>query len=243
MRAVSIVNCQSTARCLAFVRAAHAAIFGLKGGDVGDATVRLALSGRATQLAFRHIEPAPMLRCVHELDPPYVSSRFVGNEGLIEGTFGMRVEVVTDQVDSRGLSVPCLQQVDDFMRPIDLGSMRSSDCLPETGQRFGEQEEPCCSFTFVFVVHSFGVLGGRRDGDVSLTNQLHRLLVPTDRGAVGILGFMTGFQHLLHLRDEPGVSLGRNRPVLDPPLGHAIFLSVCRTVLGLVESTTFSSTS
>ncbi len=45
-------------------------------------------------------------------------------------------------------------------------------------------------------------------------------------GAVGIVGFFVRLQHLLHVGDELAVRVGRDHPVLDFPLGHAIFFSV-----------------
>ena len=62
-------------------------------------------------------------------------------------------------------------------------------------------------------------------------------------GSLRIVGFFVGFEHVFHVGHELGVLLGRNHPVLDLSLGHAVFFSVLRTVSGLIESTISNATS
>src|SRR3989339_1967584 len=129
------------------------------------------------------------------------------------------------------------------MTPIALGARRPSRRLSESRQWLGKHEDARRSLTFVFVVDTLGVLLGRGDWHAGLANKLHGLLVHAHHGAVGIVGFFVDVQHLFHVRDELAVRVGRDDPVFDFPLGHAVVFSVCRTVSGLMEATTSSSTS
>ena len=85
---------------------------------------------------------------------------------------------------------------------------------------------------------SDGVLRGWVDGRLAF----ERMFVHAHDRAVGIVGFFVRFQHFLHVGDKLAVGVGRDHPVLDFPLGHTVFFSVCRTVSGLIDSTISSST-
>jgi hypothetical protein len=62
----------------------------------------------------------------------------------------------------------------------------------------------------------------RRDRRARLADQLHRLLVHAHDRAGGVVGFLVGLQHFLHVRDELAIGVGRDHPVLDFPPGHAV---------------------
>ncbi len=79
--------------------------------------------------------------------------------------------------------------------------------------------------------------------DTGLTDELDRLFVHAHDRALRIVGFFIGFQHFLHVGDELAIGLRRNHPVLNLALRQAVFLSVVRTVSGLMDSTISSSTS
>src|SRR5581483_5038994 len=57
-----------------------------------------------------------------------------------------------------------------------------------------------------------------------------------------VVGLGIGFQHVLHGRHKFAVRLGRNDPVLELALRHAVFLSVLRKVSWLIFSTMPNST-
>ena len=79
----------------------------------------------------------------------------------------------------------------------------------------------------------------RRIGRPRFFHQLHRLFVHADHRTSRIVRLLVGFQDVFHVRDEFGVRLRRDHPVLDLPLRHAVFFSVCRTVSWLIVSTIF----
>src|SRR5262249_58517069 len=62
-------------------------------------------------------------------------------------------------------------------------------------------------------------------------------------GPLLVLGTVVDLQHVLHRRDERGVRLRRDAPLLPLPRLDLVFLSVRRTVSSETASTTSSSTS
>jgi hypothetical protein len=79
---------------------------------------------------------------------------------------------------------------------------------------------------FVFVIDTFAMLLRRGERHFGLLQQLHRLLVHAQHRVLRIVRFLASFEHLFHAGDELGVLLGRNHPVLDSALGHAIYLAL-----------------
>ena len=71
---------------------------------------------------------------------------------------------------------------------------------------------------------------GRLNGDTRFLQQLHGLLIHTKHRMGGIVGFFIRFEHVFHAGDKLGIGLRRDNPGLGLLLGHAIFLSVRRTV-------------
>src|SRR4051794_1406999 len=84
---------------------------------------------------------------------------------------------------------------------------------------------------------------GRGDRHPGLFQQLDGLFVHAHHRVFGIVGLRIGFEHLFHVPHELSVLLGRNHPILDLALGHAIFFSVLRTVSGQIDLTTSNATS
>src|SRR5215831_8515787 len=130
----------------------------------------------------------------------------------------------------------------DFMGPVVLGAAWPGGRLPEAGERFGKQEDTGRPLAFVFIIDPFRMLLGRRNWHPRFADELHRLLVHAHDRLGRVVGFFVGLQHLFHTGDELAIGVGRDYPVLDFPLGHAVFFSVCRTVSGLIDSTISSST-
>ena len=103
----------------------------LQSRDVTHAATRHALAGQAAQFAFRHVQPTAVLGSVDKVNPPNVFAGFLGWKCFVERSLGMRVQVVADQNDARRVRVLGVQQMGDFMSPIDFRAMRPSCRLPE----------------------------------------------------------------------------------------------------------------
>src|SRR6516164_7843430 len=81
-----MVNCQSTARCLVFVRLAQAVISDCR---ITMSAIGQALAGQATQFALRHVQPTAVLGSVDEVDPPHIRAGFLGRKRLVERALRM----------------------------------------------------------------------------------------------------------------------------------------------------------
>src|ERR1700730_15869205 len=123
------------------------------------------------------------------------------------------------------------------MSPIVLGAARPSRRLAEAGERFGKHKDAGRPLAFVFVIDPLRMLLGRRDRHARLADELHRLLVHSNDSAVGVVSFFVALQPLLHVGDKLAIGVGRDYPVLDIPLGYAVFFCVWRPVSGLIDST------
>ena len=85
MRASSILNCQSTPRCLVLVLSAQAAISDCSRSEVADAAAGQALAGQATQFAFGDVQPTAVLGRVAEVDP-LARTRALARAGTLRRT-------------------------------------------------------------------------------------------------------------------------------------------------------------
>ena len=171
-----------------------------------------------------------MLGGVTKLDAANQLPRPFWFEGFVEYTFGMGVQIVTDQDHFLTRRVAAFEQPRHFDGPIALCFCWTSRGLPLSGERFGEHEDVGRARPFVFVVDALGMIGGRLDGLSGLFDQLHGLFVHAEHRTCRIVGFFVGFEHLLHVGREFGVALWRDYPVLDLSIRHAVCFSVRRTV-------------
>ena len=75
-----------------------------------------------------------------------------------------------------------------------------------------------------------------------ILQQLHWLLIYTHHRLLRIVRARITIQHNLRLGYKLSVLLCRNHPLLDVPLGSAIFFDTIQTVSWLIEETILSST-
>ena len=210
--------------------------------EVADAAPAHALARHRAQFVLRDVQPAPVFRRVAELDATNQFPCPGRLEHFVEGSLGVRVEVVAHQDDLRAVGVASFQQAGDLQRPVHLRTPRPGRRLPPTRQRFAEQEDRGRAGPFVLVVDTPGTVLRGRHRRAGFLDQLHRLLVHAHDGTIRIVGFLIQIQDLFHVRHELGIGLRRDHPVLDPPLGHPVFFSVRRMVSWLIDSTTANST-
>ena len=204
--------------------------FRVQCGQFTDATSTDALARQAAQLAFRDIQPAAVFWGVTKFDPFHVRPCKVRFERFIERAFRVRVEVVAHEGHIRALGIARIQEVCDFDRPVGLRPSCAGGRLSETREWLGKQENAGRPIAFVFVIHTRALPRRRGDRHPRLLEQLNRLFVHTQHGMLRIVRFGVRFQHVFHTGHKLRVLLWRNHPVLDLALGHAIFLSVLRTV-------------
>jgi hypothetical protein len=86
---------------------------------------------------------------------------------------------------------------------------------------------PARSYSYV---DALGVSASGRDRHARLLQQLNRLFVHAQDRALWVIRLRVGLQHFFPVGHELTVGLGRDDPVLDLAVGHAVFFSVRRTV-------------
>ena len=135
-------------------------------------------------------------------------------EHLVEGSLGVRVEVVAHQGDLLAVGVASFQQAGDLQRPVHLRTPRPNRRLPPTRQRFAEQEDRGRAGPFVLVVDTPRTVLRGRHRRAGFLDQPHRLLVHAHDGTLRIVGFLIQVQDLFHARHELGIGLRRDHPVV-----------------------------
>ena len=210
--------------------------------EVADAAPAHALARHRAQFVLRDVQPAPVFRRVAELDATNQFPCPGRLEHFVEGSLGVRVEVVAHQGDLLAFGVASFQQAGDLQRPVHLRTPGPGGRLPPTRQRLAEQEDRGRAGPFVLVVDTPGTVLRGRHRRAGFLDQLHRLLVHAHDGTIRIVGFLIQIQDLFHVRHELGIGLRRDHPVLDFPLGHPVFFSVRRMVSWLIDSMIANST-
>ena len=210
--------------------------------EVADAAPAHALARHRAQFVLRDVQPAPVFRRVAELDATNQFPCPGRLEHLVEGSLGVRVEVVAHQGDLRAVGVASVQEAGDLQRPVHLRTPGPGGRLPPTRQRLAEQEDRGRAGPFVLVVDTPGTVLRGRHRRAGFLDQLHRLLVHAHDGTIRIVGFLIQIQDLFHVRHELGIGLRRDHPVLDFPPGHPVFFSVRRMVSWLIDSMIANST-
>jgi hypothetical protein len=161
--------------------------FELQHLEVADAAVFQALTGRATQLAFRHVEPTAVLGGVNEVYPADIISGFFRRKRFVERPLGVRIQIVADQRDLLDAGVTCVEQMGDFMSPIVLGASWPGGRLAVARERFGKHKNARCPLAFVVVIDPLRMLFGRRDG------REHLMRFPIDkREAINLASYVNG---------------------------------------------------
>ena len=82
--------------------------------EIADASVMQALTGQATQLAFRHVERSAMLGGVNEDDLTDILSGLFWRVRFVEGPIGERVQIDADQRDPLDAGVARIEEMGDF---------------------------------------------------------------------------------------------------------------------------------
>src|SRR4051794_21316995 len=202
-----------------------------------------ALPGQHRQLDLRHVQPAPVLRRVVDLqllgDPP----RLLRRERLVERGQLVRVQVVHHQDHLLRLLVHLLHQPADHLGEVHGGPpIGDTDGTPAQ-ERFGDHEEVGRAVAGVLVVVPLGLARLGRDRLDHLADELLARLVEADQRPLLVVGPVVDVEHILHVADELGVGLRRDAPLFLEVRLQLVFFRASRTVSSEIESTTSSSTS
>ena len=158
----------------------------------------------------------------------------------------MDVEMVGDQHEALGLGEVLIDQGAQGMGHLDGGAGGGdADVAPAEVGSTGQKQ---IDLPLLPVASVLRILAGRTARGRTLggrTSAVSTLLVSSKqtRGRAGSGRTLVDGQHILHGRHKGGVVLRRDYPRPLPPGLQIVFFSVARTVSGLMDSTTASSTS
>src|SRR6266487_924689 len=214
----------------------------LQGRPVGQPPVQALLRQHA-QLDLGHVQPAPVLGRVVQLQPIGQPLRLGRLERLIQRRGRVGVEVVLDQHDLLSVGVAHIDQVLDAVRPVDPGAPRADRHVPPAAQRLTHQEDVAHPLPLVLVVLPRRPPRRDRPRRGDLRQQLPAGLVQADLRAARVIRPGVDRQHVLHAPDELGVVLGRDAPALGQPRLEPVCFKACRTVSYDTDSITCSSAS
>lgn len=158
----------------------------------------------------------------------------------------MDVEMVGDQHEALGLGEVLINQGAQGMGHLAGGAGGGdADVAPaevgSTGQK--QIDLPLLPVASVLRILAGRTARGRTLWGPHIGGQHLARLIQTDQGSGRIGRTLVDGQHILHGRHKGGVVLRRDYPRPLPPGLQIVFFSVARTVSGLMDSTTASSTS
>src|SRR5258708_24423044 len=208
---------------------------------VRDPTIQ-ALAAQDTQLDLGHVQPAPVLGRVMNLQLVGQALRLRRSEGLIERGRAVRIQLIHDQHDGFRLGIAYVDQILDGVRPIDPGALVGHLDPPLTAQGLVEDEQIGHAVAAVFGIEARGLPRLNRERQPRLADQLFADLVHAHQRMLGILRAGVHLQHILHVPDEVPVRFGWNAPLFFQPRLEFVFFKVRRTVSYETVSTYSSST-
>ena len=214
----------------------------LQGRPVGQPPVQ-ALLRQHGKLDLGHVQPAPMLGRVVQLQPIGQPLRLGRLERLIQRRGRVGVEVVLDQHDLLSVGVTHIEQVLDAVRPVDPGAPRTDRHVPPPAQRLTHQEGVAHPPPLVLVVLPCPPPRRDRPRRGDFRQQLPTGLVQADLRVARVIRPGVDRQHVLHAPDKLGVVLGWDAPALGQPRLEPVCFKACRTVSYDTDPITSSSTS
>src|SRR5215207_8069028 len=209
---------------------------------VGQPAIQ-ALLGQHGKLDLGHVQPAPVLGGVVQLQLVGQPPGLRGRERRIQRRRRVGVEVVLHQHDLLGGRVVDVDQVFDAVRPVDAGAPCADGYVPPAAQRLAHQEHVAHALPLILVVFPGRLAGRDRSRRRHLCQQLPAGLVQADLRAARVIGSGVDPKHVLHAPDELGILLGWDAPALGQPRLEAVCFKTWRTVSCERSSTTSKATS
>src|SRR5947209_4430800 len=200
------------------------------------------LPSQDTQLDLGHVEPTAMLRRVMKLQPMHNAPSLFGFKGLIQGCRRVRVQVIQDHLDQRGLREVDIDQVFHGLSKILLGASLGDLHMSPAKVGLDKQKQITGPFTLIFAILSCRLAGLWRHRFADVIEQLIGTFIEADAWPVGITGQCIQIQHVLHVPNKFASYRG-NAPLLLLPGFEHVFLSVRRTVSSEISSTMPTCTS
>src|SRR5919206_1830826 len=191
-------------------------------GFVGDTAVE-ALLLEHTQLHLGHVQPAPMLGGVRQLQLPGDAPRLSRLERFIERRELMRIEIVQHHPNHRGFWVAFVHQPLHRMREVDLGPLLCHPHMPPASLRFHKEKEVARAVAGVFVIVALRPPRLSRQRLPGLLDELLARLIKVHFGPGGIIGLRVDLQDVFHRGNELRPHLWDAPLLLQPRLEDRFF--------------------
>src|SRR6187401_1421379 len=159
----------------------------------------------------------------------YQTAGLGGRKSLIKRSGFVRAEIVLYQGDLLHVRKPAIRHVPEEVGVIHRRvALRDRD-VPPAVERREQHEDIGGSVAFVLVIGPRRVPGPDRDRHARFLDQLFGGLVQTDQRAGRIVRTVIDFQHLFHRRDEGGVSVRWDDPLIFQMRFEKVFLTPARS--------------
>lgn len=196
----------------------------------GRGCVQRGIDAEDGEFNLGHVQPAPMLWRVVDLQSVRDPFGLGWVEGCIERGRGMGVEVIEHEDDPFRVGILDVDQVLDAGRPVASRPARSCRDMAPALQRFVPEEEVCRPTPFILVVLPSWMAIASSHWLARVGQELNRQLIEADDGTSGIVGTGVDREDIFGPPTELGVLLRRNAPLFLQMRGQSVFLSVRRTV-------------
>src|SRR3954453_6217557 len=175
-------------------------------------------------------------------EPFHQTAGLGGRKSFIKRSRFVRAEIVLYQGDLRGVRKPSIRHVLEQVGVIHrCVAIRDRD-VPPAVKRCEQHEDIGGSVAFVLVIGPRRAPGPHRDRHARFLDQLFGGLVQADQRADRVVRTVIYFQHLFHRRDEGGVAVRGDDPLIFQMRFEKVFFNTRPIVLSLVRSTIFNST-
>lgn len=200
------------------------------------------LFGEDTQFDLSHVEPRGVCRRIVKAEPSSNPVGLVFAEGFDPSKIGMGVEIVQDDINTGRFRVQDIDQIPHGIGEILFGAAACDEGMALARFGFGKDEHIPRAVPLVFVVFTPGMTRADGNGRTGLLEQLQRLLIETNHGAMRVIQLMIQRQDVLHFRQEHRGDLG-DTPTSHLPRLNLFFFRISRTVSGAICSTSPSAIS
>jgi len=190
-----------------------------------------------------HVQPTAVLGRVMKLDRIQDASSLLGSKCFVQARTIVGVQMVLDQTNFLCLWIIWLHQCSHTTSVILAGASCCNLHVPPASQGLTHHALIADAFPFIRIVHACWLAWPGPLRRPHLTKPLCAGFVETDHRITRIIGQLVRLDAIFHAPDEVGIGMRWETPRFDDPWLHIVFFNACRTVSGLIVSTSPKTTS
>ena len=190
-----------------------------------------------------HVQPTAVLGRVMKLDRIQDASSLLGSKCFVQARTIVYVQMVLDQTNFLCVWIIWLHQCSHTTSVILAGASCCNLHVPPASQGLTHHALIADAFPFIRIVHACWLAWPGPLRRPHLTKPLCAGFVETDHRITRIIGQLVRLDAIFHAPDEVGIGMRWETPRFDDPWLHIVFFNACRTVSGLIVSTSPKTTS